>query len=1070
MKRTLLFLTLLSLVAVALAIPAQRMQERLDRGLVAARVYGTNNAFISWRLFASDPVDVKFNIYRNSETTPVNPTPLDAAHTSYTVDGGAVAGTTYSVAVLYDDVEVHRSKSVGAWQGAVTNGSYLEIPVQKPTTGRIYNGTSLVPYPGTMEGEGYSIYDGTVADLDGDGEYEIIFFWAPDNLKDNSNDGYTGTVFIDAYKFDGTKLWGAGKYIDLGPNIRAGAHYNNFIVYDLDGDGKAEIVVKTGPGTMDTEGTVLGGANSNRIYIVTSPQGHVNGGPEYVSVFEGATGKLLDTKDYDPPLTDNSFTQTPTASQVTSLWGGSSNNLQQGLNRAYRMGSCVAYLDGKKPSAVMQRGYYHRTALVAWDWDGVQLTKRWVFDTRTYTPNGSSYISQGNHNLSVADVDGDGCDEIILGALVINNDGRVLYSTGRGHGDALHVGKFDPNSSGLQIMMCHEVSPFGISMRDAGTGTVIWQQNVDPCPQGQSSGCGDTGRGMTASVDSAYPGAQGWGANSTGTWHADGTRLRNGSAGSMNMAIWWDGDVGRELFDGGSNPSVTKLSASGAAPNRNYSSSTLITFSGASTNGGTKSNPCLQADVLGDWREEMILRVNNNNALRIYTSTMPTVHTGAGAVPASGVPTLMHNKEYRLSIVWQNVGYNQPPHTDFYLGYGMVGEVPRDSATVGAAFTATFDPSGGTFADGTTEVKVVKSVTGLPLENFEVSKTNKTFVGWYLSTGELFTPTVTLYYEDMDIKARWNISEVYFNANGGILNVYPYREIQPNQPLGTLPTPTRPGASFLGWNTAADGSGEVFTAATVLDGLTDVTLYAQWEIVSYTLTFNVAGGDAVTPPSISVVYGLPVGELPTPVRSGYEFMGWTTQSDCRGATITDSTISTFTANATLYACWEEIVMFTITFNPNGGELSPDSLTKQVRYGHEVGHLPVPTRSSYTFVGWNSNAQGTGTAYTSTTVYSRSTGITLYACWETGGTATGVEPEAWPALTVYPNPVTGEQLTISGLEGGETITIVDVQGRVLMVQVCSESVCTFGVDVLPQGTYFVQVAKDGVAKTVKVVVR
>ncbi len=649
MKKRIVFL----LVLFCAYAGAQRQMEYLDRGLVAAKIGNTNNAFVSWRLFATDPAGVRFTLYRatsaNGAFTAVsNCTDLDAAHTNCTVTGGASTGDRYQVAAIVNNRETERSKAVSVWQtNAGNNGAYLEIPVQKPYTGAGPNGGTL------------TIYDGVVADLDGDGEYEVVFFWAPDNMKDNSQTGLTDNVYIDAYKLNGTKLWGAGKWINLGPNIRAGAHYQVFLVYDFDGNGKAEIIVKTADGTTDTQGNRVGNTT-----VYKDGNGFITTGAEYLSVFEGATGKLINTKPFKVNRDPN------------DSWGLASNGRPETTNRVDRFLGTVAYLDGKKPSAVMWRGYYSRTTASAWDFDGKELKERWIFDTRGMT-NGSTYEGRGNHNLSV--VDNGGTDMIVTGALGLNSNGTPRFTVGNtGHGDAMHAAKHIPNRDGLQVFRCMESSPYGIHMYDASTGQIIWK--VD--------GAGDTGRGLCADIDPEYPGNECWGSG-TDVYSATGTKLGAQPTMSQNMAIWWDGDTGRELFDlVGSNldggPVVQKMTASnGSSGNlRSYSRSNIFTFTDGRINGGTKRNPLLQADMLGDWREEVILRGPGDNSFRIYTSTIPTVHTGSGAVPSNGIPTLMQNKMYRMAITWQHAGYNQPPWVDYFLGYNMTGQVPRDNITI----------------------------------------------------------------------------------------------------------------------------------------------------------------------------------------------------------------------------------------------------------------------------------------------------------------------------------------------------------------------------------------------------
>jgi len=437
-----------------------------------------------------------------------------------------------------------------------------------------------------------------------------VLKWEPNNAKDNSQSGYTDNVYLDAYKLNGTRLW----RIDLGRNIRAGAHYTQFMVYDLDGDGKAEVACKTADGTRDGKGNVIGNPNAD----YRNSSGYILSGPEYLTVFDGQTGAAITTVDYDPPRGN------------VSSWGDNYGN------RVDRFLACIAYLDGQRPSLVMCRGYYTRSVLVAWDFRNGRLTKRWVFDGNNY----SGYNGQGNHNLSVADVDGDGRDEIIYGACTIDDNGRGLYTSGLGHGDALHVGDLNPNRPGLEIWSCFESSG-GAALRDARTGEVLFRWH-------RSS---DTGRACAADITASSPGAELWAAGSP-LFSCTGQNI--GTAPSqINFAIWWDGDELRELLDG---ITISK-----------YGVGTLFTATGCASNNGTKSTPCLQADLLGDWREEVIFRTSDNRYLRIYTTTATTNRR---------IYTLMHDPVYRLGIAWQNVAYNQPPHTSFFIGAGMA-EPPK---------------------------------------------------------------------------------------------------------------------------------------------------------------------------------------------------------------------------------------------------------------------------------------------------------------------------------------------------------------------------------------------------------
>ncbi len=474
----------------------------------------------------------------------------------------------------------------------------------------------------------YSANDGSVGDLDGDGEYEIVLKWEPSNARDNASAGYSGNTILDAYKLDGTRLW----RIDLGRNIRAGAHYTQFMVYDLDGDGIAEVAMKTADVTVDGVGTVFGDPEASWVSNSGSTLGKILSGPEYLTVFDGRTGAALATVDYVPPRGE------------LGGWGGVGGNCGNDNtgNRVDRFLAAVAYLDGERPSLVMARGYYGRSVLAAWDWRGGELTLRWVFDSAA--PGLSAYSGQGNHNISVADVDGDGKDEIIYGAMVVDHDGHGLYSTGYRHGDALHVGRFDPAREGLLVYGIHENEDTrcsngpGTALFDAATGEPVWQ--TDPAK--------DVGRGLAADIDPRYPGAEFWG-GSGGLLNVKGERIGNAPK-TANFAAWWDADLLRELVDG---TSIYKWDY------EKGETRTLLTAEACASNNGTKATPVLSADILGDWREEVIWRTADNRSLRIYTTTIPATNR---------MPTLMHDPQYRLAIAWQNVGYNQPPHPSFYIG------------------------------------------------------------------------------------------------------------------------------------------------------------------------------------------------------------------------------------------------------------------------------------------------------------------------------------------------------------------------------------------------------------------
>ncbi len=584
-----------------------RQVETLGRGLVALSA-GQGQVFLSWRLLGTEPDSIAFNVYHapaGGAARRLNDRPLTGA-TCY-VHKIKSPGGTYWIRPVLDGRELEDGPSRMLAAG-MADRPYLTIPLRTP--------------------EGYSPNDASVGDLDGDGEYEIVLHQAAGG-RDNSQRGQTGEPLLEAYRLDGTFLW----RINLGKNIREGAHYTQFLVYDFDGDGRAEVVCKTADGTVDGRGHVIGDARADW----RNPAGYILAGPEFLTVFDGLTGGALATADYLPPRGD------------VGSWGDTYGN------RVDRFLACVAFLDGVRPSIVMCRGYYTRTVLVAWNWRDGTLSRVWTFDSDDGTPGNRSYRGQGNHNLSVGDVDGDGRDEIIFGACCIDHDGKGLYSTGWGHGDALHLSDLDPDRPGLEVFDIHERPrhPHGAEFRDAATGALLWSK---PSP--------DVGRGLAADIDPRHLGYEMWasGAGLAGLWDVKGRSVSDRKPRSCNFAVWWDGDLLRELLDGNT---ISKWQW------KTGSETTLLRADGCIACNGTKSTPCLCADILGDWREEVVWKTTGNRELRIYTTTIPTLVR---------LPTLMHDHQYRLSVAWQNVGYNQPPQPGYYLGEGMSAP-PRPAST-----------------------------------------------------------------------------------------------------------------------------------------------------------------------------------------------------------------------------------------------------------------------------------------------------------------------------------------------------------------------------------------------------
>lgn len=597
------------LMLFALPLQAQRHMENLDRGVVAVKT-GSNEVFVSWRMLGTEPSDIGYNLYRGS--TKVNSQPITSS-TNY-VDNDAGEDESYTVRALINGEEQSASGAASVWAE-----KYKSLPIQQPQGGTTPDGVDYT----------YTANDCSVGDLDGDGEYEIILKWNPTNAKDNSHNGYTGNVFLDAYKLDGTRLW----RIDLGRNIRAGAHYTQFMVYDLDSDGKAEVAFKTADGTIDGEGEVIGDADAD----YRNDDGRILAGPEFLTVFNGESGAAMATTDYIPPR--HPETEDPSPDQLDDVW-------EDGYgNRSDRFLAGIGYFDGELPSLLFSRGYYTRTVLAAWDWRDGELTQRWVFDSDN--EGHAAYAGQGNHQLSIADVDEDGKDEVVFGAMTIDDDGSGLYSSRLGHGDAMHVSDLDPERPGLEVWTAHEdpsaYEGNGLWLRDAETGEKLWGVPAE----------GDIGRGLAADVDPRHKGYEMWG-SAGGLYNAKGEQISNEKP-RMNFAAWWDGDLLREILDGANLYKWNFLS-------NTHNSFEVLDGTGATKINGTKANPNLSADILGDWREELVYRNEDNTELLIFTTTIPTSYQ---------IYTLMHDPQYRVSVAWQNVAYNQPPHPGFFLGEDM---------------------------------------------------------------------------------------------------------------------------------------------------------------------------------------------------------------------------------------------------------------------------------------------------------------------------------------------------------------------------------------------------------------
>ena len=632
-KLLLLIASIASLSMVPAESIAPRQMERLGRGVVAVN-QGDGKVFVSWRMLGDDPEAMAFNLYRattGAKAVKLNAKPI--ADVTFFVDEKAdlTKAVSYFVRPVINGREREASRAFTLPANAPVR-QYLSIPLQTPP--------------------GYAPNDASVGDLDGDGEYEIVLHQAGRG-RDNSQAGMTDPPILEAYKLDGTLLW----RINLGKNIREGAHYTQFMVYDLDGDGRAEVACKTADGTIDGKGKVIGDPNADwrnpeGSFITTldrsgaevrrNTTGYVLAGPEYLTIFDGMTGAALATTDYIPPRHPTNLK--PTADELKAIWGDGWGN------RVDRFLAAVAYLDGKRPSLVMCRGYYTRSVLAAWNWRDGKLTRVWTFDSADEGNKG--YAGQGNHNLSVGDVDGDGRDEIVYGACVIDDNGKGLYTTGLGHGDAMHLSDLDPARPGLEVFDIQErFDDAGMHFRDARTGEILWKK---PSIKAGADGEGP-GRGLALDIDPRYPGFECWvkGAGVTGLFSARGEKISDREPRPCNFGVFWDGDTLSELLD---RNMIFKWNWAESAE------TVMLTAEGCASNNGTKATPALSADILGDWREEVIWRTTDNKELRIYTTTIPTRHR---------FYTFMHDPQYRLSVAWQNVAYNQPPHTSFFMGEGM---------------------------------------------------------------------------------------------------------------------------------------------------------------------------------------------------------------------------------------------------------------------------------------------------------------------------------------------------------------------------------------------------------------
>ncbi|MBQ9598986.1 MAG: bacterial Ig-like domain-containing protein, partial [Clostridia bacterium] len=641
-----------------------REMEKLGRGLVAVKT--DSGVFLSWRLLDSEDAilgsakkGVSFKVYRDGSEIAT----LTNA-TSYTDEN---VGTSYSVAPVINGTVGERCAAV-----SVMPTNYFDIPLVTPET-------ETVDYKYT-DSETNELVDGTLTynffpadcstgDLDGDGEYEIIVKWtsAEKDVGSPGSPAYSGTVRFAAYKLDGTKMW--SQDINLGKNVFSSAHTAQFLVYDFDGDGKSEMMVQTSRGSKDAKGNYVSKAANPATYpniasltdednasadYRNAGWGLITTGDEYLTVFNGETGEAMDTIDL------------PTPRGEAIEWGDANGTAG---NRVNRFMASVAYLDGEKPYAVYSRGYYmakeayavnldrQRTSIAGVSFENGRLNPKYRFDTNSKYPGsyeGSQiYAGNGNHNCAVADVDGDGKDEYMTGALCMEVDEqdrfRPRWCTFLEHGDALHIGDYDPTHKGFEFFTVQEDGGpnhytgteigYGMTVVDADTGEFLFRESASA----------DTGRGVMASIGmGGY--YQIWSSKNTNLYMSNGGKdytagSKNGL--SQNFRVFWDGDLYDELLDG---TNITNWNGSGMTG--------VFNATGCVQINGTKANPSLQADLFGDWREEVVYPLSNGSALRVFTTTAPTNYK---------MKTLMQDPVYRSGVAAEQTAYNQPPHVGFYL-------------------------------------------------------------------------------------------------------------------------------------------------------------------------------------------------------------------------------------------------------------------------------------------------------------------------------------------------------------------------------------------------------------------
>ena len=624
----------------ATAYDLTRLQrEKMGRGVFAFRL-DEKRVRVSWRYKSTDPKTLAFNVYRDGKR--VNAAPIrEVTYFDDDYTGADQKPHVYEVRGVRENGREIAYKTSATWRlPAKAPIGYFDLELTPPKPGK------------TPEGGDYTYFpcDTTIGDLDGDGEYELVVIWWPTLAKDNAHWGQTGETWLEGIKLDGTNrsLW----KICLGPNIRSGSHYVPIMVADFDGDGSAEIICRTADGTQDGKGRVQNAGAFSRGAKFKDwriEDCHVVFAPNYVTVFSGKTGEALATHPYHPSvLDDEAAIARKDFNAVKRHWSA-----RNAGNQAFRFLAAIGYLDGVHPSAIMCRGYYSRTCIAAYDWDGKNLTERWYFSSEDEDHWG--YGGQGFHNLRVGDVDFDGRDELLYGHMCVDHNGQGLWTTGYGHGDALHLIQASPETRGLQLWTCHEAGPYGVSLIDAQSGKTLLRRN----------GPKDTGSCNALDVDPKTPGVELFSGSHCGIFSAKTyqeymwpkPRPQINYYGMLRFGIWWMGDLTRSAYSGGD--VIHGYSTSGRAVWEQWKGT-----GEATSNHGSKGAPCLIADLFGDWREELLLRRNDNRAIRIYMTPEPTTYR---------FHTFLEDPIYRMSIATQNCGYNVPAGPGFYFGPDLKG-------------------------------------------------------------------------------------------------------------------------------------------------------------------------------------------------------------------------------------------------------------------------------------------------------------------------------------------------------------------------------------------------------------